>query len=100
MGAVMMFALGVGFGANTSVVLAAAVSVLLVFLPPVVTLLRNDPKPWQHYSGVVMDYLTPPGYASHYQGIAWADPPAAANLHARRQFQRPVVDYVEVRKPC
>ena len=97
-GSMLFAAIGVGLGANTSVALAAAVSVLLVFLPPVVTLLSNDPKPWQHYSGVVIDYLTPPGYTSHYQGIAWADPPVAANLRARRQFQRPAVDYADARK--
>src|SRR5687768_7617655 len=63
MGGIMLFAaVGVGLGSNTTVALAAAVTVLLAFLPPLVTLLAADPKPWQHYSGVVLDYATPPGY--------------------------------------
>ena len=45
-------------------------------LPPVITILRADEKPWQHYPGVVLDWVTPPGYSTHYQGIAWADMPA------------------------
>jgi len=99
-GAVMLFAaIGVGLGSNTSVALAAAVSVLLVFLPPIVTILSNDEKPWQHYPGVVLDYLTPPGYTSHYQGVAWADPPAPTNPRApRRGFQRPALDHPVARK--
>ena len=28
----------------------------------------NDTRPWQRYSGVVLDYLTPPGYRTHYRG--------------------------------
>ena len=101
-GGIMLFAaIGVGLGSNTSVAFAAAISVLLVFVPPIVTLLSNDPRPWQHYPGVVVDYLTPPGYTSHYQGIAWADPPAPTNPRAGipvRMRQRPVVDYPVARK--
>jgi ABC-type transport system involved in multi-copper enzyme maturation permease subunit len=75
-GGVLLFAaVGVSLGSNTSVGLAASVTVLLVFLPPIVAILAADPKPWQHYPGVALDYLTPPGYTSHYQGIAWADMP-------------------------
>jgi ABC-type Na+ efflux pump permease subunit len=92
---IMLFAgLGVGLGANTSVAFAAAVTVLMIFLAPMATLLAKDPRPWQHYPGVVLDYLTPPGYSSDYQGIAWADPPLPANPRANlRGRQRPVVDY-------
>lgn len=97
---VMLFAaVGVALGSNTSVALAAAVTVLLVFLPPIVTILVADKKPWQHYSGVILDYVTPPGYTSHYQGIAWADPPAAWNPRVNaRILQRPVVDHAAARK--
>jgi ABC-type Na+ efflux pump permease subunit len=101
-GGIMLFAaIGVGLGSNTSVAFAAAFSVLLVFLPPIVTILSNDTRPWQHYPGVVLDYLTPPGYTSHYQGIAWADPPPPATPRAGipvRMRQRPVVDYPVARK--
>ena len=62
MGGIMLFAaVGVGLGSNTSVALAAALTVLLVFLPPIVTILAADTKPSQHYPGVVSDYMTPPG---------------------------------------
>jgi hypothetical protein len=100
MGAVMLFAaIGVGIGSNTSTALAAGVTVLLIFLPPVVSILVADQKPWQHYPGVVLDFVTPPGYTSHYQGIAWADPPVPANPRVNvRRWQRPVVDYTAARK--
>ena len=79
--------------------LAAGVTVLLVFLPPIVPILVADKKPWQHYPGVVLDYLTPAGYTSHYQGIAWADLPPSSNPRMNPRFrQRPVVDCVAARK--
>lgn len=98
--AAMMFAAtGIAIGANSSTALAAAVTVLLVFLPPVITILVADEKPWQHYSGKVLDFVTPPGYTSHYQGIAWADPPMPTNPRPGfRQRPRPVVQYAEARK--
>lgn len=101
-GAMLFAAVGVGLGSNASVALAASVTVLLIFLTPLVPVLVADKKPLQHYSGVVLDYLTPPGYTSHYQGIAWADPPPppASNPRAAiaRMRQRPVVDYAAARK--
>jgi ABC-type transport system involved in multi-copper enzyme maturation permease subunit len=94
---VMLFAaVGVALGANTSVALAAGVTVLLAFLPPIVEVLRNDSKPWQHYTGATLHYLTPPGYTSHYAGMTWADPPALPGRGPLRQVvqtRRPVVDY-------
>jgi hypothetical protein len=86
-------AVGVAIGANASVALAAGVTVLLAFLPPIVDILRNDAKPWQHYSGTVLHYVTPPGYTSHYPGIAWADLPPTANFRGPRgALVRPTVD--------
>ena len=99
-GAMLFAAVGVGLGSNASVALAASVTVLLIFLAPLVPVLVADPKPLQHYSGVVLDYVTPPGYTSHYQGVAWAEPPpAAANPRAgfERMMERPVVDYAAAR---
>ncbi len=93
---VMLFAaLGVALGANASVALAAGVTVLLAFLPPIVNALRNDSHPWQHYPGLALHYVTPPGYTSHYAGMTWADPPAVPIRGPLRQFQiqRPVIDY-------
>jgi hypothetical protein len=100
--AVMLFAAsGIALGANASVALAAGVTVLLAFLPPLVETLRHDSKPWQHYTGTVLHYLTPPGYSSHYAGIAWADPPRTANLpgfRGRSAMERPVIDYRDATK--
>lgn len=92
-GGIMLFAaVGVALGSNASVALAASLTALLVFLPPLVKTLRDDAKPWQHYSGVVLDFVTPPGYASHYQGITWAEVPPLGNQRAPR-FERPTIDY-------
>jgi ABC-type transport system involved in multi-copper enzyme maturation permease subunit len=100
---VMLFAaVGVALGANASVALAAGVTVLLAFLPPIVEVLRNDSKPWQHYPGVALHYLTPPGYTSQYAGMTWADPPPVANRGPFRrlplQSERPVIDYAAATK--
>jgi ABC-type transport system involved in multi-copper enzyme maturation permease subunit len=96
-GCIALFAAAsVALGSNTSVALAASFTVLLAFLPPLVTILRNDAKPWQHYSGVVLDYVTPPGYTSHYLGVTWADMPAEPNRAVPR-FQRPTLDYANAR---
>ena len=99
LGGIMLYAaIGVGLGANVSVALAAAVSVLLVFLAPIVPILVADERPWQHYPGVVLDYATPPGYTSHYEGISWAEPPVAANPRAApRPRPRPAIDYEAAR---
>src|SRR5688572_22698002 len=98
-GAMLLAAVSVGLGSNASVAIAASVTVLLTFVTPIVPILVADEKPLQHYSGVVLDYFTPPGYTSHYQGIAWADPPPATNPRANtRMRQRPVVDYDDARK--
>jgi ABC-2 family transporter len=103
-GAAMLFAaIGIGIGANSSTALAAGVTVLLIFLPPVISILVADEKPWQHYPGKVLDFVTPPGYTTHYQGIAWADlPPPTPRpgmaVPLRFVRPRPVVDYVAARK--
>ena len=48
---------------------------------------------------MVLDYVTPPGYTSHYPGIAWADPPTSSIPRVNaRMLQRPMVDYVAARK--
>lgn len=98
---IMLFAFtGVALGVNASTALAAGVTVLLAFSPAIIETLRQDAKPWQHYPGVTLHYLTPPGYTSHYQGIAWADPPTFRNVRGvpPRQLQRPTVDYTEASK--
>lgn len=96
-GGIMLFAAaGIAIGSNASVAIAASITVLLAFIPTLVTILRNDAKPVQHYSGVFLDYVTPPGPADHYQGIAWSEPPAA---FARGPLgQRPHIDYRESSK--
>ena len=91
--------MGVALGANASTALAAGVTVLLAFMPPLVEILRTDSKPWQHYPGVALHYLTPPGYTSHYTGIAWADPlPRGNSRPVPGRRQRPTVDYAAAAK--
>jgi hypothetical protein len=96
-GVIMLFAaVGIALGANTSVALAASFTVLLAFLPQLTTILKNDHEPWQHYSGVFLDYATPPGYASHYQGITWSPLPDQPG-RPRSGFSRVEVNYAEAR---
>jgi ABC-type Na+ efflux pump permease subunit len=94
-GGILLFAAaGIALGANTSVALAASFTVLLAFTPVLTATLRNDRKPLQHYSGVFLDYVTPPGYSSYYPGMTWSDPPAAANGRGVA-LQRPALDDAE-----
>ena len=96
-GGIMLFAaVGIAIGSNTSVAIAASITVLLAFMPTLVTILRNDVNPVQHYSGLFLGYVTPPGPADHYQGVAWSEPPAV--LARSPIARRPQIDYGESSK--
>jgi ABC-type transport system involved in multi-copper enzyme maturation permease subunit len=45
---------------------AGALTVIVVFLPAVVTLLVDDSDPRYHAAGVALNYIVPSGYTSHY----------------------------------
>lgn len=45
---------------------AGALTIIVVFLPGVVTILTNDPDPKYHAAGVTLNYVIPSGYTSHY----------------------------------
>jgi hypothetical protein len=97
-GIVLFAATGVALGSNVAVAIAASATVLLAFVPPVAETLRKDAKPLQHYSGIVVDYLTPPGYRGYYMGVAWAEIPAVAGNRPRSALFRPPVNYADARE--
>jgi ABC-type transport system involved in multi-copper enzyme maturation permease subunit len=79
--------------------IAGALTVLLAFLPPLITTLVDDPGVVQHRIGVALDYVVPPGYRSQYGGVAWAPFPTPPNFRGRAPAQQaPVVDYPGERK--
>jgi ABC-type transport system involved in multi-copper enzyme maturation permease subunit len=45
---------------------AGALTIIVAFLPAVVTLLMNDSDPRYHAAGVALNYIVPSGYTSHY----------------------------------
>jgi ABC-type transport system involved in multi-copper enzyme maturation permease subunit len=45
---------------------AGALTIIVAFLPGVVTLLVNDSDPKYHAAGVALNYIVPAGYTSHY----------------------------------
>ena len=84
----------VALSALTSTAIAASLTILLVFSQPLIRMLLDEPGRVQRAIGVSLDYLTPPGYRSHYFGVAWAPfptPPGAP----RPLMQRPprTIDY-------
>jgi ABC-type transport system involved in multi-copper enzyme maturation permease subunit len=90
--------IAIALSAGGSAPVAVAFTVLMSFLPVLVNQLRNDPDPKWHVAWITLDYVVPPGYQSHYAGIAWAD--LAPPPNARRPMRlprRPVIDYAASR---
>ena len=56
-----------GVGASS---LAAALTVLLVFVPAILPLITEDPRPARRMIGAVIDGATPGGVQGHYDAIA------------------------------
>jgi hypothetical protein len=82
-----------------SAMIAGSITVLLVFLPALITQLVDDPGVVQHRIGVVLDYMVPPGYSSPYRGVAWVPFPVPARLRASAPAPTPpVIDYANERK--
>jgi ABC-type transport system involved in multi-copper enzyme maturation permease subunit len=65
---------------------AGALTILVVFLPGLVTLLTNDDNPRYHAAGVALNYLVPSGYTSHYARTIPA--PLPQNPFGRGRFGR------------
>ena len=87
------FAIGLSSVATTAV--AAALTVLLAFMPPLIQLLINHPERAQQRAGAVLKWVVPPGYTSHYLGTAWAPFPTPPNYRGpvRPQRRPPEIDY-------
>jgi ABC-type transport system involved in multi-copper enzyme maturation permease subunit len=68
--------LSIAFSTLLSQGVAGALTVIVAFLPGVVTLLVNNTDPTPHAIGVVLDYVIPPGYTSHYAETIDAPMPA------------------------
>ncbi|MDQ3071357.1 MAG: ABC transporter permease [Acidobacteriota bacterium] len=78
---------------------AAALTALLVFMPPLIQILEDDPGVLRRRAGVALNYAMPPGYDSHYASIAWAPFPTGPNpRNPPRGRPRPVIDYQAERK--
>jgi hypothetical protein len=93
---VMLFgAVAVALGSVGSAVMAVSLTVLLMFLPGLITALKDETRPVQHAIGRTLDLLTPPGYDTHYGGITWAPFPRPGPAAMR---PRPTVDYPAVRR--
>jgi ABC-type transport system involved in multi-copper enzyme maturation permease subunit len=58
--------------------IAGALVILVAFLPGLVTYLVESPDSGKHAAGVVLDYVIPPGYTSHYSATIDATLPANA----------------------
>ena len=90
--------LGSGIGLVLSVPLttavAASLTVLVAFMPPLIGLLINHPERAQQRAGAVLKWVVPPGYTSHYLGTAWAPFPVPPNFRGRVPDRRPPeIDY-------
>jgi len=97
---IMLFgAVAVVIGSGGSAVLAVALTALLIFIPGVVTLLKDEPKPVPYAIGRTFGFLTPAGYDSHYDGMTWAPFPRRPNTRGPVvERPRPQIDYPAVRR--
>jgi ABC-type transport system involved in multi-copper enzyme maturation permease subunit len=95
-------------GSFGSAVAAVGLSVLLVFLPTLISTMRDDPDAKIAAVGKTLDALVPDSYRSHYNAVAWAPfpvPPNMRNLQGpaaaaiqQRQRRPPEIDYADERK--
>jgi hypothetical protein len=82
---VLYGACAVALSAAGSSARAAAFTILLVFLPGIIGLLKDDTGGVRRSVGVALEYVTPAGVASHFN--------AAVRLPAPGQRQRNPIDY-------
>src|SRR5688572_1890556 len=68
--------------------LAGALSVLIAFMPGLVTFLVDSSNSANHAVGVVLDYVVPPGYTSHYEATIHAPLPMEAYTFGRGRGNR------------
>jgi len=68
--------------------LAGALAVLLAFMPGLVTYLVESPNSTAHAAGLVLDYVVPPGYTSHYSTTINAPIPLDAFSGRGRENRR------------
>ena len=92
--------IALALSAQASSGVAGGLTVLLVFMPPLVKILQDDARPTRHRIGVVLNYVVPPGYETLYSGVAWAPPPVFQGFRGRgpapptfRAAAPPVIDY-------
>lgn len=70
--------LAIAFNTLLSPGLSGAFTILIAFLPGLVTVLVELDEPTPHAVGVVLDYVVPPGYTSRYAEAMPATLPAGA----------------------
>jgi len=80
--------------------LAGALAVILAFMPGLVTYLVDSSNSTAHASGMVLDYVVPPGYTSHYSATIHAPiPPDAFNIRGRENRRGGVPPFMAQQAP-
>jgi ABC-type transport system involved in multi-copper enzyme maturation permease subunit len=79
--------------------LAGALAVLLAFMPGLVTYLVESPNSTAHAAGLVLDYVVPPGYTSHYSTTINAPIPLDAFSGRGRENRRGAVPAFMAQQP-
>ena len=88
----------VALSAFGSSVLAVAITVLLMFMPGLIEVLKMEPGRTPRAIGAALDYATPPGYDSQYRGVAWAQPPLRPGARVPAALREPPgIDYTAQR---
>jgi len=98
-GIVLLGGIATAVSTSGSAPIAVAITMFVAIVPTLIPPLRDDPSPTYQRIGAALDTLVPPGYQSHYNGVAWAPFPVPPNFRGRApvQQQRPQVDYGEQR---
>jgi ABC-type Na+ efflux pump permease subunit len=97
--AVLLGGVAIALSGGGSMILAGAITVLLVALPGLIEALVDHPRPIPRAAGKTIDALTPPGYDSLYDGTTWAPFPRRANARGPVvERPRPTIDFQAERK--
>jgi ABC-type transport system involved in multi-copper enzyme maturation permease subunit len=88
-------ALAVGLSAVSSSIMAASLTILVVFAPALASVFEADSSPAFHRLGIVLNVGTPGGYASRYSAAVRLPERALARSAFLRSTQAPIDGHAE-----
>lgn len=98
-GIVLYGGVATALSASSASGVAAALTILLAFMQPLINMLLDDPGWLRNRVGVTLDYVVLPPYQGRYNGVTWAPPPLPRNFRGPEPPRRPPsIDYAAERQ--